>query len=152
MEGGESLYTAELVRAKTLLDACATTGGAICLIDEIFRGTNHVESVSAAASVLYEMAGNSLIIVSSHNLILAPLLSEWFRPLYIERHEDGNSIRLTDGLLVEPNGIQLLATYGYGSTIQARAVRISDWFNNYLAKPSSYPNLLEGDQAPRAQP
>jgi hypothetical protein len=79
------------------------------------------------------------------------LLSEWFRPPYIERHEDGKSIRMTDGLLVEPNGIQLLATYGYGSTIQARAVRISDWFNNYLAKPSSYPSLLEDNQAPHNQ-
>jgi hypothetical protein len=145
LEGGESLYTSELVRAKVLLDACKASGGAICLIDEIFRGTNHVESVSAAAAVLYEMAEDALIIVSSHNLILCPLLEQWFRPLHLERNADGKTISVADGLLVEPNGIELLARYGYGAAAQRRALHIAQWLNRYLAKPDSYPDVSKWD-------
>src|SRR5205823_13548483 len=51
--GGQSLYVAELARARALLAASAGRP-MICLVDEIFRGTNHEESVSAAAAVLDE--------------------------------------------------------------------------------------------------
>ena len=47
---------------------------AFFIIDEIFRGTNHLESISAAAAVLHTLAASGLVIVSSHNLVLAPLL------------------------------------------------------------------------------
>ena len=48
---------------------------ALFLIGEIFRGTNHLESVAAAAAVLHTLAARHLVIVSSHNLVLGPLLA-----------------------------------------------------------------------------
>jgi hypothetical protein len=73
--GGESLYVAELRRAKEPLAAAHGPRACVYLIDEIFRGTNHVESVSAAAAVLDVLAERGLVIVSSHNLVLVPLLA-----------------------------------------------------------------------------
>lgn len=43
--GGESLYIAELQRARELLAAAAGPHRGILIIDEFFRGTNHMESV-----------------------------------------------------------------------------------------------------------
>ncbi|MDB5765831.1 MAG: hypothetical protein JWQ61_645, partial [Collimonas fungivorans] len=72
--GGESLYMAELRRARELLASAEGPHPGIYIIDEIFRGTNHLESVSAAAAVLDALAAKGVVIVSSHNLVLAPLL------------------------------------------------------------------------------
>ncbi len=77
--GSESLYLAELRRAQELL-ALAERGPALFIIDEIFRGTNHLESISAAAAVLHTLAARGTVIVSSHNLVLAPLLEDCLTP------------------------------------------------------------------------
>ncbi len=53
LDGGESLYIAELRRARELLALAESGAPALFLIDEIFRGTNHLESVAAAAAVLH---------------------------------------------------------------------------------------------------
>lgn len=89
---GESLYLAELRRAKELLAASMTEVPGIFLVDEIFRGTNHLESVSAAAAVLDELASRALVLVSSHKLVLAPLLAHRLDPYFIARTGDGTLI------------------------------------------------------------
>jgi hypothetical protein len=55
LSDGESLYNAELRRAHELLVANEHNPGSICLIDEIFRGTNHLEAVAAASAVLHAL-------------------------------------------------------------------------------------------------
>jgi DNA mismatch repair ATPase MutS len=45
-----SLYMAELDRARALLTGRTATTPVLVLIDEIFRGTNHLESVAATAA------------------------------------------------------------------------------------------------------
>ena len=64
LDGGESLYIAELRRARELLALAEAGVPALFLIDEIFRGTNHLESVAAAAAVLHSLAARHLVIVS----------------------------------------------------------------------------------------
>ena len=132
--GGESLYMAELRRARELLDAAGQPPG-ICLIDEVFRGTNHLESVSAACAVLEELAQRDLVLVSSHNLVLAPLLRERFAPFFIE--PSGGTPRLEPGVLKNPNGIALLATQGFGARIEGRAAEVARWLSSHLAEPQS---------------
>ena len=72
---GDSLYMAEMRRAETLLRVADQPHGAVFLIDEIFRGTNNAESVAAAAAVLSHLAQKALVIVSTHNVVLAPLVA-----------------------------------------------------------------------------
>lgn len=130
--GGESLYMSELRRARELLDAAARAPG-ICLIDEVFRGTNHLESVSAAAAVLEELAQRELVLVSSHNLVLASLLREQLAPYFIDTA--GGKPVLAPGVLREPNGIALLATQGFGARIETRAAEVARWLSRHLAEP-----------------
>ena len=130
--GGESLYMAELRRARELLEAAQAAPG-ICLIDEVFRGTNHLESVSAAAAVLEELAARELVLVSSHNLVLAALLKEQLAPFFIDTA--GGKPVLMPGVLRNPNGIALLATQGFGERIENRAAEVARWLSGQLAAP-----------------
>ena len=123
---GESLYLAELRRAKELLAASNSDAPGIFLVDEIFRGTNHLESVSAAAAVLDELAARALVLVSSHNLVLAPLLAHRLDPYFIARAADG-ALTLAAGVLAHTNGISLLAEHGFGARIEQNAARVCAW-------------------------
>jgi len=124
--GGQSLYIAELARARELLAAARGPGPVVCLIDEIFRGTNHEESVSAAAAVLDELARHALVVVSSHNLVLGPLLAHRLAPWRVERDVNG-SLRLAPGVLGRTNGIALLASHGFDAALQERAGKVAGW-------------------------
>ena len=122
---GHSLYVAELARARELL-AAAGAGPAVCLVDEIFRGTNHEELVAAASAVLDELAAQSLVVVSSHNLVLGPLLAHRLAPWRIVRVEEGG-LRLEPGVLGQTNGVALLAQRGFGAAVQKKAEKVAAW-------------------------
>ena len=130
--GGESLYMSELRRARELLDS---EPAGVCLIDEVFRGTNHLESVSAAGAVLERLARRDLVLVSSHNLVLARILADGFDPLRIDT--GSGAPMLVPGVLREPNGIALLATQGFGPEIEGRAADVARWLNAHLENPTA---------------
>jgi len=133
LEGGESLYIAELRRARELL-ALAERAPAVFIIDEIFRGTNHLESISAAAAVLHTLSQQGTVMVSSHNLVLASLLEERLTPWCVSRVGDG--LQVAPGVLRETNGIALLAARGFDAAISAKAKRVFDWLSDYMAHPA----------------
>ena len=139
LAGGESLYIAELRRAHELL-VLAGEGSALFIIDEIFRGTNHLESVSGAAAVLDTLAQHGTVIVSSHNLVLAPLLAHRLAPLCVSA-VDGH-LRVRPGVLAHTNGLTLLGARGFGPAIEAKAAQVHSWLSDYLAHPDDCGNVL----------
>lgn len=138
---GESLYMAELRRAKELLASANGPHPGVCIIDEIFRGTNHMESISAAASVLNLLAARNTVFVSSHNLVLAPLLAHRLEPLCVAKGTDGLMI-LAPGTLAHTNGIALLSSHGFSGEVEANAARVFDWLSTYLADPVDCSGVL----------
>ncbi len=128
MDSGESLYMAELRRARELL-ALAERGPALFVIDEIFRSTNHLESVSAATAVLHALARRHMVVVSSHNLELAPLLRDRLAPFCVEA-ADG-ALRVRPGVLQDTNGIRLLADSGFDTTIERNAGTVLAWLGKH---------------------
>jgi DNA mismatch repair ATPase MutS len=147
--GGESLYVAELQRAKELLAAASGPHGGTYIIDEIFRGTNHLESGSAAAAVVDVLAADNMVIVSSHNLVLATLLEHRLQQFCVGFDEHG-ALTLSPGLLAHTNGIALLAQRGFGAGIEARAAKVFDWLSAYLAQPDGGNGVL--GSSPALQP
>jgi hypothetical protein len=133
---GHSLYVAELARARELL-AAGSGRPVICLVDEIFRGTNHEESVAAAVAVLDELAERAIVVVSSHNLVLGPLLAHRLDPWRIVRREGGKGggLRLEPGLLGQTNGVALLAQHGFDPGIQRKAERVAQWLARQRLSP-----------------
>ncbi|MES2298729.1 MAG: hypothetical protein V4582_16920 [Pseudomonadota bacterium] len=147
--GGESLYIAELRRARQLLALADGAHPGVYLIDEIFRGTNHLESVSAAASVLDQLAERAMVIVSSHNLVLAPLLAHRLQPLCVSEADDGSGLQLRPGVLAHTNGITLLETQGFSPALRANAARVFDWLSAYLAQGADCAHVLGAAPAPQ---
>lgn len=143
---GHSLYIAELARARELL-AASEGRPVVCLVDEIFRGTNHEESVAAAAAVLDELAERALVVVSSHNLVLGPLLAHRLDPWRIVR-TDGQGLRVEPGVLGQTNGVALLAQRGFGDRIQRKAERVAAWLARQ--RHEEMPDQLRGTGLPLA--
>ncbi|WP_322405057.1 MutS-related protein [Massilia luteola] len=123
--GGQSLYVAELARARSLLARARGEQPVVCLVDEIFRGTNHEESVSAATAVVDELARHALVVVSSHNLVLGALLAHALAPWRIVRGADG--LAMEPGVLGRTNGVALLADHGFDAAVQRKAEQVAGW-------------------------
>jgi hypothetical protein len=141
LDSGESLYVAEVRRAGELL-ALSRRGPAIFLIDEIFRGTNHLESVSAAAAVLDTLAASGRVLVSSHNVILARLLARRLAPLCVERLN--GRLLVSTAILKETNGMALLATIDRDGVLAAKSARVYDRLGDYyLAYPDGCDSVLD---------
>ena len=125
---GESTYRSELRRAQTLLSH-PVSGPTLQLVDEIFRGTNYLESMAGATAVLRHLAKKGWVIVSSHNLLLADLLQQELVPMYVDSSPDRRQTRLLEGCLTEPNGLDLFAEAGIADDIQQEARRIFGQLN-----------------------
>jgi DNA mismatch repair ATPase MutS len=117
----------------------------VFVIDEIFRGTNHLESVSAATAVLHQLARHHLVLVSSHNLELAPLLRDRLAPFCVAAAGDGVTVRA--GVLRETNGIRLLADNGFDEAIERDAVTVFQWLSRHARGEDAGPPPVLGGAA-----
>ncbi|OYU43675.1 MAG: hypothetical protein CFE44_17085, partial [Burkholderiales bacterium PBB4] len=102
-------------------------GGAVFQIDEIFKGTNHAESVAAAAAVLEHLSSGGMVLVSSHNLVLAQLLAPWLAPWRLERVDSEgqpHTLRLAPGVLTHTNGLLMMDHYAFPDSVRAKASRV----------------------------
>lgn len=142
-----SLYMAELDRARALSQATQQATPALVLIDEIFRGTNHLESVAATAALAHELAGRALLLLATHHVVLAPLLGEELQPLCVS-HDAQGAQQLNPGVLEEPNGLAMLADYDFAPATQATAAQVLAWLQSYMAHPSQFPRLGQMPTAP----
>lgn len=110
----------------------------LVIIDEIFRGTNTIERIAAAKSVLsYITANQNFVFVSTHDLELAELLDEDFVVYSFSDSKDGRVLvfdyLLKQGLLKSTNGIAILKSMGYPEPIIDEANILSErMMNKYL--------------------
>ncbi len=77
--GGISTFYAEILRIKEMAEYIGEGKGApaICLIDEIFKGTNSADRIVGAGEALKKLsAGDSMVIVSTHDFELCSLTRE----------------------------------------------------------------------------
>jgi MutS domain V len=123
---GESHFMAELRRAQRLLGVQASNAQAVFIIDEIFSGTNFVESTAAAAAVLQHLAGQSMVVVSSHNLVLGQLLQHVLQALCVVRGPGPDErLGVQAGRLMQTNAISLMAQYPFPPEVLAMAHNLS---------------------------
>jgi hypothetical protein len=104
-----------------------------------------VESVSAAAAVLDVLAERGLVLVSSHNLILAPLLAHRLDAYCLGRSTGGQV--LLPGVLKETNGVALLAEHGFDKRVEQRALQVARWLGEYMAPADCGHVLQPGETA-----
>ena len=127
---GESFYFVELERIRDMIRDAETGHLHLFLLDEIFRGTNTLERISAATAVLHHLGQRHLAMVTTHDLELQDLLADSYEMYHFsEQIVDGGcgfDYRIQPGPTKERNAIRLLELNGYPATITREAHRVAD--------------------------
>ena len=119
---GKSYYLDEINALLRIINALESRIPCLCLLDEIFRGTNSIERISSSAEVLlYFARRNCLVFVSTHDLELTELVSNSYSNFhFLEKiTQEGISFnyKLEQGPSTTRNAIKLLRHIGYPSEI-----------------------------------
>ena len=103
----------------------------LIIIDEIFKGTNTIERIAAAKSVLTYLTDNkNFVFVSTHDLELAELLNNDYAVYSFEESVNDTRLvfdyRMKTGVLKNKNGIAILETIGYPESVVEDAYIVSE--------------------------
>jgi DNA mismatch repair ATPase MutS len=129
---GKSYYLDEINALLRIINALEKDISCLCLLDEIFRGTNSVERISASAEVLlYLERQNCLTFAATHDLELTELVKSSYSNFhFLEKiTEEGISFnyKLMRGPSTTRNAIKLLRHVGYPAEIaDAAETRIQE--------------------------
>lgn len=118
---GKSYYLGEAEAVLRIVKSCEEGIPTFCIIDEIFRGTNPIERISASASILnYLINHNCLPIVATHDLELTEM-AEGYECYYFTEDVDDEGLKfdylIRKGVSQTRNAIKLLKYLGYPDEI-----------------------------------
>jgi DNA mismatch repair ATPase MutS len=127
----KSYYFEEVITIKEMIDHCKNTHLNLFLLDELFKGTNTVERISAGKAVLSSLnKGNNIVFVSTHDIELADLLKDEYDLYHFSEIVDQNTVdfdyKLKEGKLKNRNAIRILQINDYPSDIINDAIEISE--------------------------
>jgi hypothetical protein len=120
---GISTFYAEILRIKTMAEFKESSGGNVpmlCMVDEIFKGTNSADRIVGARAAITRLAGeNSMVVVSTHDFELCTLEDEEHNPAvnyhFEEYYEDDKLMfdyRIKDGRCTTTNARAILRMAG----------------------------------------
>ncbi len=126
----KSYYFEEVLTIKDMLDKSQNEESNLFLLDEIYKGTNTIERISAGKAVLsYLTKGNNLVCVSTHDIELVDLLKDEYDLYHFsEKVEDKNvdfDYKLKEGKLTTRNAIRILQINDYPEKIIEEAFKLS---------------------------
>ena len=128
IRSGESYFIVEIRSLKRVLDAASSSHPApvLCCVDEVLRGTNTIERISASAEILTQLAGQPIqIFAATHDMELTELLKDLYVNYHFSETLDGDDVKFSYKLLEGPadsrNAIRLLRALGYDPGIADRA-------------------------------
>ena len=126
----KSYYFEEVLSIKEMMDESKTVIPNLFLLDEIFKGTNTVERISAAKAVLSSLTKNdNIVFVSTHDIELADMLNDEYELHHFSEIVDGKLVdfdyKLKDGKLKNRNAIRILQMNGYPDSVIEEAIEIS---------------------------
>lgn len=127
---GDSYFMAEAKSLKRILDETNDTVPVMCILDEIFRGTNTVERISAGIEVLkYLTDRNFCTIIATHDLELADLSRKFCKNYHFREEIIGDDIKfnyiLHEGISKTKNALKILKNLDYPMKIYKGAVNFS---------------------------
>lgn len=138
--GGKSYYLAE---AEALLRIIRSSGEGVpilCIIDEILRGTNSVERISASAEIMrYLVSHNSLVLVATHDIELLDLVGNLYRCYYFSERVGENGLnfdyKIKEGITNARNATKLMDYLGYPKDIvDGTFARVEDMLHSKVLK------------------
>ena len=131
----KSYYFEEVLTIKEMIDQCNDGKPNLFLLDEIFKGTNTVERISAGKAVLSFLAmAENIVFVSTHDIELADLLKEEYILYHFSEKVDHKTVdfdfKLKEGKLKNRNAIRILQINDYPDVIIKEAIAISKELDN----------------------
>jgi DNA mismatch repair ATPase MutS len=119
---GKSYYLSEAEALFRIINTCNENVTNLCLIDEIFRGTNPVERVNASAEILaYLSKHNALVVVATHDLEITNMVGDLYECYYFTEsvREKGLDFdyKIRKGISSTRNAIRVLEFMGYPEEI-----------------------------------
>ena len=118
--GKESYFIVEIKSLKRIFDSLDPVIPVIAFIDEVLRGTNTAERISASSKILQKLSGeNALIFAATHDMELTRLLDDYMINYHFSEYVDGNDVQfdylLKEGPSKSRNALKLLRAYGFDS-------------------------------------
>jgi hypothetical protein len=127
---GKSYFFQEVEIMGSLLAEVESSYQNLYVLDEVFKGTNTVERVSAAKAILsYLNRNDNIVVISTHDIELSEMLEEEY-DLYhftdtIENNELCFDYVIKRGQLTTRNAIRILEASNYPADIISEARQIS---------------------------
>ncbi len=126
-----SYYFEEVMTIKEMIDKSKCGNLNLFLLDEIFKGTNTVERISAGKAVLSSLnEENNIVFVSTHDIELADLLKNEYDLYHFSEIVDHKTVdfdyKLKEGKLKNRNAIRILQINDYPESIINEAIEISE--------------------------
>jgi DNA mismatch repair ATPase MutS len=126
----KSYYFEEVLTIKEMIGKSQIPGSNLFLLDEIFKGTNTIERISAGRAVLsYLNNENNIVFVSTHDIELADLLQDTYRLYHFSEQVDKKTVdfdfKLKEGKLKNRNAIRILEINDYPEEIITEAIELS---------------------------
>ena len=136
IQNNESYYIVEIKALKRIIDAAKKGENIVCFVDEVLRGTNTVERVSASTEILKSFAdgniNNVLCFAATHDIELTHLLEQWYGNYHFEEEIKDDDVlfnyQLKEGRATSRNAISLLKVMGYDEAIINAARARADKF------------------------
>ncbi|RRA99183.1 MutS-related protein [Larkinella rosea] len=127
----KSYYLEEVQLIKALIDESRSEIQTLFLLDELFKGTNTVERISAGKAVLtFLNKGPHLVFVSTHDVELTGYLKDTFDLYHFTEIVEDDQIvfdyKLKEGDLQTRNAIRILELNGYPPEVIREANRLSE--------------------------
>jgi len=125
----KSYYFEEVLTIKEMIIASEENEKNLFLLDELFKGTNTVERISAGRAVLSSLSKNNIVLVSTHDIELADLLSDTYDLYHFSECITNDNIdfdyKLKAGKLKNRNAIRILEINDYPKEIIEEALDLS---------------------------
>ncbi|WP_411842418.1 MutS-related protein [Salinicoccus sp. HZC-1] len=125
---GDSYFISEIKSLKRIIEEIEHFEGSIyCIIDEVFKGTNTIERVAAAETLLRYLNDrkNVHLIAATHDMELTELLAGELAFYHFREHLTGDDIyfeyKIREGVASTSNAIELLRLYEFPGEVYREA-------------------------------
>lgn len=139
----KSYYFEEVLIIKEMIDNSVNIKPNLFLLDEIFKGTNTIERISAGKAVLSTLSNNNnIVFVSTHDIELTGMLTDDYELYHFSEFVDDKNIdfdyKIKEGKLKNRNAIRILQINDYPDSVIKEAIEISKKLDEIIVVNKKY--------------
>ncbi len=141
----KSYYFEEVLTIKKMIDKSSLNTPCLFLLDEIFKGTNTIERISAGKAILSSLAtNNNVVFVSTHDIELTDMLIDTYNLYHFSEIVSNNNVdfdyKIKEGRLKKRNAIRILELNNYPQSIINESIAIAQKLDS---QKEAYPSFAK---------